>query len=43
MSIKATAEDVQQYWLDYRAQPSEELRNRLIENYFQLVKFNENE
>ncbi len=40
MSIKATAEDVQQYWLDYRAQPTEELRNRLIENYFQLVKFN---
>ncbi|RLS53970.1 MAG: FliA/WhiG family RNA polymerase sigma factor [Planctomycetota bacterium] len=40
MSIKATAEDVQQYWLDYRAQPTEELRNRLIENYFQLVRFN---
>lgn len=40
MSIKATAEDVQQYWLDYRAQPTEELRNRLIENYFPLVRFN---
>jgi RNA polymerase sigma factor for flagellar operon FliA len=40
MSIKATAEDVQQYWLDYRANPTEELRNRLIENYFQLVRFN---
>lgn len=40
MSIKATAEDVQQYWLDYRANPTEDLRNRLIENYFQLVRFN---
>lgn len=40
MSIKATAEDIQQYWLDYRAQPTEELRNRLIENYFPLVRFN---
>lgn len=40
MSIKATAEDVQQYWLDYRAHPTEDLRNRLIENYFPLVRFN---
>src|SRR5262249_51581625 len=32
--------DVQQLWRDYRAQPTTELRNQLVEHYLQLVKFN---
>jgi RNA polymerase sigma factor for flagellar operon FliA len=32
--------DIQQLWRDYRAQPSVELRNRLVENYLPLVKYN---
>src|SRR5262245_32331785 len=32
--------DVQQLWYDYRAQPSVDLRNRLVEHYLPLVKYN---
>lgn len=32
--------DVQQLWKDYRAEPTVELRNRLVELYLPLVKYN---
>src|SRR6266705_90947 len=32
--------DIQQLWRDYRAQPTVELRNHLVENYLPLVKYN---
>ncbi len=32
--------DVQQVWRDYRASPSIELRNQLVEHYLPLVKYN---
>src|SRR5580704_9029379 len=32
--------DVQQLWRDYRAHPTIELRNRLVELYLPLVKYN---
>src|SRR5690242_14543367 len=32
--------DIQQVWRDYRAQPSVELRNQLVEIYLPLVKYN---
>src|ERR1700726_773511 len=32
--------DVQQLWRDYRAEPSIELRNQLVELYLPLVKYN---
>jgi RNA polymerase sigma factor for flagellar operon FliA len=32
--------DVQQLWYDYRAAPTVELRNRLVEHYMPLVKYN---
>src|SRR5438552_2796330 len=32
--------DVQQLWLDYRAQPAVELRNQLVEYYLPLVRYN---
>ena len=32
--------DIQQLWRDYRAQPSVDLRNQLVENYLPLVKYN---
>src|SRR5437879_96668 len=32
--------DVQQLWHDYRAHPSIELRNVLVEHYLPLVKYN---
>src|SRR5881275_1158366 len=32
--------DIQQVWRDYRAHPSVELRNQLVENYLPLVKYN---
>src|SRR5262245_62525812 len=32
--------DVPQLWRDYRAQPSIELRNQLVELYLPLVKYN---
>src|SRR5436190_19215332 len=32
--------DVQQLWRDYRAEPSIELRNQLVELYLSLVKYN---
>src|SRR5438045_4466437 len=36
----ATAEDIAQLWLDFKAGPTEEMRNRLIEQYLPLVKYN---
>jgi RNA polymerase sigma factor for flagellar operon FliA len=35
-----TAEDIAQLWLEFKANPTEELRNRLVENYLPLVKYN---
>ncbi|HEY7425170.1 MAG TPA: sigma factor, partial [Gemmataceae bacterium] len=32
--------DIPQVWRDYRAQPSIELRNHLVEHYLPLVKYN---
>src|SRR5438270_14088969 len=32
--------DVQQIWRDYRAAPTTELRNQLLEHYLPLVKYN---
>src|SRR6476659_5407435 len=32
--------DVQQLWRDYRAEPTVDLRNHLVENYLPLVKYN---
>ena len=32
--------DIQQLWRDYRAEPSVELRNQLVEHYLPLVKYN---
>src|ERR671934_1046942 len=32
--------DVQQLWRDYRAHPTVELRNQLVETYLPLVKYN---
>src|SRR6201987_5468302 len=32
--------DIQQLWRDYRAQPTVDLRNQLVENYLPLVKYN---
>src|SRR5881275_2135154 len=32
--------DIQQVWREYRARPSIELRNVLVEHYLQLVKYN---
>ena len=32
--------DLSQVWRDYRAHPTVELRNRLLENYLPLVKYN---
>src|SRR5581483_8488724 len=32
--------DVQQLWRDYRAQPTVDLRNQLVELYLPLVKYN---
>src|SRR5207249_1603761 len=32
--------DVQQLWRDYRAEPTVELRNHLVEHYLPLVKYN---
>jgi RNA polymerase sigma factor for flagellar operon FliA len=37
----ATKEDIDQLWLDYKANPDDRtLRNRLVENYLPLVKYN---
>src|SRR5271165_2304124 len=32
--------DIQQLWRDYRAEPTVELRNQLVEHYLPLVKYN---
>lgn len=38
--MPATEIDIQQVWKDYKDQPSQELRNALMEHYLHLVKFN---
>ena len=32
--------DISQVWRDYKASPSIELRNQLVEHYLSLVKYN---
>ena len=32
--------DVQQLWQEYRAEPTVDLRNQLLEHYLPLVKYN---
>ena len=37
----AAAEDIEQVWREYKADPgNQDLRNRLVENYLPLVKYN---
>ena len=38
--VTRVALDIQQVWLDYRAEPTIPLRNTLIENYLHLVRYN---
>jgi RNA polymerase sigma factor for flagellar operon FliA len=40
MAVKMDAESLQRLWDDYRDTPSIELRNRLMENYLPLVRYN---
>ncbi len=41
MATTLAPEDIQQLWLDFKADPSsQDLRNRLIEQYLPLVKYN---
>jgi RNA polymerase sigma factor for flagellar operon FliA len=41
VTTSARAEtDIAQIWQDYRANPTDELRNRLVEQYLHLVKYN---
>ena len=38
---KASDEEIKQVWLDYRADPTrKDLRNRLVERYLPLVRYN---
>jgi RNA polymerase sigma factor for flagellar operon FliA len=40
-SAKPSAEEMQQLWLDFKADMNnQDLRNRLVENYLPLVKYN---
>ncbi len=36
----STETDIQRVWAKYRKQPTQELRNRLIEHYMHIVRFN---
>src|SRR5882762_98297 len=36
----AAPEDIAQLWLDFKAGPTEDMRNRLVEQYLPLVKYN---
>ena len=40
MVTRTIEPDIQQVWKDYRADPRVDLRNRLLENYLHLVKYN---
>jgi RNA polymerase sigma factor for flagellar operon FliA len=40
VTTRASEADVAQWWQDYRAQPTVELRNKLVEQYLHLVKYN---
>ncbi|QDU63486.1 RNA polymerase sigma factor FliA [Planctomycetes bacterium Pan216] len=40
MATKLDAESVERLWRDHRSEPTVELRNRLMENYLPLVKYN---
>ena len=39
-SVLMDEQTVQEVWVQYKAQPNEELRNQLMENYLPLVKYN---
>ena len=36
----ATSADVMELWYQFKAEPTTELRNRLIERYLPLVRYN---
>src|SRR4051794_28180540 len=38
--VTQTETDIQAVWLEYRERPTVELRNRLVERYLSLVKYN---
>ena len=40
MATTLAPEDIQQLWLAYKAGPTQDLRNRLVEQYLPLVKYN---
>ncbi len=40
MVTRVSETDISQVWRDYRAEPTTERRNRLIENYLNLVRYN---
>ncbi|MGL4463416.1 MAG: FliA/WhiG family RNA polymerase sigma factor [Planctomycetia bacterium] len=40
MATKLDAETLESLWRDYRANPTTDVRNRLMENYLPLVKYN---
>jgi RNA polymerase sigma factor for flagellar operon FliA len=40
MAVKMDAETLQRLWDDFRQHPETELRNRLMENYLPLVRYN---
>ena len=41
MAVKAIDPEIQQLWIDFKQdQSDEQLRNRLIVQYYQLVKYN---
>jgi RNA polymerase sigma factor for flagellar operon FliA len=40
MVTRVSESDIARVWRDYRAEPTTDLRNRLIENYLNLVRYN---
>ena len=40
MVTRVSEAEIPQVWREYRAEPTTELRNRLIENYLNLVRYN---
>ena len=40
MVTRIAEPEIGQVWRDYRADPRVDLRNRLLENYLHLVKYN---
>jgi RNA polymerase sigma factor FliA len=39
-ATRCSESEIAQIWLDYRANPNNDLRNRLVEHYLHLVKYN---